>query len=61
MLLDACLPAYRMLIATALYTGMRHSELLGLIWQGVELSHAAVSTFARSSRALAAVASLNTT
>lgn len=30
-LLIACLPAYRTLIATALFTGMRHSEVLGLI------------------------------
>jgi hypothetical protein len=31
-LLAACLPRYRPLIATGLYTGMRTSELLGLVW-----------------------------
>jgi len=36
-LLDACLPAYRPLIATALYTGMRQSELLGLTWSDVDI------------------------
>lgn len=36
-LLDACLPRYRALIATALYSGMRLSELLGLTWRDVDL------------------------
>jgi integrase len=36
-LLDACLPAYGTLIATALFTGMRHSEVLGLISDHVDL------------------------
>jgi integrase len=30
------LPGYRPLIATALYTGMRPSELTGLTWEGVD-------------------------
>jgi len=36
-LLAACLPAYRPLLATALYSGMRLSELLGLTWAEVDL------------------------
>jgi integrase len=39
-LLAACLPAYRPLIATALYTGMRLSEILGLVWDDIDLAHA---------------------
>ena len=35
-LLAACLPSHRPLIATALYTGMRLSELLGLTWEEVD-------------------------
>jgi integrase len=49
-LLDACLPAYRALIATALYTGMRMSELLGLIWDDVDLAGGAVHVRAQLSR-----------
>jgi integrase len=36
-LLDACLPRYRPLLATAIYTGMRLNELLGLAWSDVDL------------------------
>ena len=50
-LLDATLPAYRPLIATALYTGMRHSELLGLVWQDIELSRGRINVRAQLSRA----------
>jgi len=50
-LLDATLPAYRTLIATALYTGMRHSELLGLIWGEVDLPGGVVHVRAQLSRA----------
>ncbi len=49
-LLDACLPAYRPLIATALYTGMRISELLGLIWDDVDLAAGSLSVRAQLSR-----------
>lgn len=35
-LLAACLPSYRPLVTTALYTGMRLSELLGLTWAEVD-------------------------
>jgi integrase len=37
-LLDAATtPRYRMLLATAIYTGLRLSELLGLAWSDVDL------------------------
>ena len=36
-LLAASLPSYRPLLATALYSGMRLSELLGLTWADVDL------------------------
>jgi integrase len=36
-LLQESLPAYRPLLATALYSGMRLSELLGLTWADVDL------------------------
>jgi integrase len=36
-LLDASLPRYRPLIATAIYTGLRLNELLGLTWTDVNL------------------------
>ena len=35
-LLAACLPRYRPFIATALYSGMRLSELLGLTWAEID-------------------------
>ena len=35
-LLACCADRYRLLVATALFTGMRISELLGLIWEDVE-------------------------
>ncbi|MHB1999224.1 MAG: tyrosine-type recombinase/integrase [Solirubrobacteraceae bacterium] len=50
-LLNACLPAYRPLIATALYTGMRHSELLGLVWRDVDPCGGVVHVRAQLSRA----------
>jgi integrase len=36
-LLSSCLPTYRPLLTTAVYTGMRLSELLGLAWEDVDL------------------------
>ena len=36
-LLAHCLPRYQPLLITALYTGMRLSELLGLTWQDIDL------------------------
>lgn len=50
-LLDGCLPAYRPLIATAVLTGMRHSELLGLIWDDVDLEGGSIHVRAQLSRA----------
>jgi integrase len=50
-LLDACLPAYRDLVATALYTGMRLSEMLGLIWDDVDFGRGCVHVRAQLSRA----------
>jgi integrase len=53
-LLDACLPAYRTLITAALYAGMRISELLGLIWDDLDLATGSVHVRAQLSRANAA-------
>lgn len=50
-LLAACLPRYRTLIATALYTGMRISEVLGLIWEDVDFAAGLVRVSAQLSRA----------
>ena len=50
-LLDCCLPAYRTLVATALYTGMRLSELLGLVWDDVDFSRGLVNVCAQLSMA----------
>ena len=38
-LLAACLPSHRPLIATAIFTGMRLGELLGLVWEDVDFDH----------------------
>jgi len=50
-LLDCCLPAYRTLVATALYTGMRLSELLGLVWDDVDFARSCIHVRAQLSRA----------
>jgi integrase len=50
-LLRACLPRYRPLLATALHTGMRLSELLALTWAGVDLDARLVRVRAQLSRA----------
>lgn len=50
-LLAASLPRYRPLIATALFTGMRISELLGLTWDDVDLPRGVVHVQAQLSRA----------
>ena len=55
-LLDCCLPAYRTLVATALYTGMRLSELLGLVWDDVDFASSSIHVRAQLSRAHARVA-----
>lgn len=41
-LLAACLPSHRPLIATALFTGMRLSELLGLIWEEIDFEQGVI-------------------
>ena len=38
-MIDAASPTYRPLIATALFSGLRLMELLGLRWQDVDLEH----------------------
>jgi integrase len=50
-LMGACLPAYRPLIATALLTGMRLSELLGLIWDDIDFTGGSARVRAQLSRA----------
>ncbi len=35
-LLDACLPSHRLIVATVLFSGMRISEALGLIWGDID-------------------------
>jgi integrase len=36
-LLACCAPSHRLLLCTAIFTGMRISELLGLIWSDIDL------------------------
>jgi integrase len=50
-LLAACLPRYRPFIASALYSGMRLSELLGLTWADVDLSEGLIHVRYQLSRA----------
>ena len=50
-LLAACLPQYRPVVATALYTGMRISELLGLVWADVDFQDGKIHVRAQLSRA----------
>jgi integrase len=50
-LLNACLPRYRPLLATALYTGMRLSELLVLTWAEVDFEARLIRVRAQLSRA----------
>lgn len=50
-LLDACIPPYRLMIATALYTGLRISELLGLIWADIDFAAGTISLRAQLARA----------
>jgi len=50
-LLAACLPAYRPLVATALYSGMRLAELLGLVWADVDLEAGLIRVRYQLSRA----------
>ena len=50
-LLGACTPRDRLLIATSLYTGLRTSELLGLIWDDLDLAAGVIHVRAQLSRA----------
>lgn len=50
-LLGACTAGDRLLIATAIYTGLRISELLGLTWHDVDLVGGAIHVRAQLSRA----------
>jgi integrase len=50
-LLACCRPSYRTLVATAVYTGMRLSELLGLVWDDVDLDRGCIHVRAQLSRA----------
>jgi integrase len=50
-LLAACAPRYRLLIVTALYTGMRISELLALTWRDVNFAAGVIHVHAQLSRA----------
>lgn len=50
-LFAACAPRYRPLIATALYTGLRTSELLGLVWADIDLAGGELHVRAQLSRA----------
>jgi integrase len=50
-LLAACLPNYRPLLTTALYSGMRLSELLGLTWADVDLAAGLIHVRYQLSRA----------
>jgi integrase len=50
-LLGACTPATRTLVATALYTGLRISELLGLTWSDLDLDEGTLRVRAQLSLA----------
>jgi integrase len=49
-LLEASPPHYRLLIATVLYTGLRVSEMLGLIWDDVDFAAELIHVRAQLSR-----------
>jgi integrase len=50
-LLAGCPPRYRLLIATALYTGMRISELLALAWSDIDFIAGVIHVRSQLSRA----------
>lgn len=50
-LLGACSPRDRLMIATVLYTGLRTSEMLGLIWDDIDFAAGVIQVRAQLSRA----------
>jgi integrase len=50
-LLQACSPRDRLMIATVLYTGLRISEMLGLIWDDIDFAAGVIHVRAQLSRA----------
>ena len=50
-LLAACAPRDRLMLATVLYTGLRISELLGLIWDDIDFGTGVIHVRAQLSRA----------
>jgi len=50
-LLAACSPRDRLMIATVLYTGLRISEMLGLIWDDIDFAAGVIHVRAQLSRA----------
>src|SRR5215207_7926500 len=50
-LLGACAPRDRLMVATVLYTGLRISELLGLVWDDVDFAAGVIHVRAQLSRA----------
>jgi integrase len=50
-LLAACAPRDRLMLATVLYTGLRISELLGLVWDDVDFEAGVIHVRAQLSRA----------
>jgi integrase len=50
-LLECCPPAGRLLIETALYSGLRISELLGLVWADLDFAAGLIRVRAQLSRA----------
>jgi integrase len=50
-LLGVCSPRDRLMIATVLYTGLRISELLGLVWDDVDFAAGVIHVRAQLSRA----------
>jgi integrase len=50
-LLGACSPRDRLLVATVLYTGLRISEMLGLVWDDLDFAAGVIHVRAQLSRA----------
>ena len=50
-LLAACAPRDRLMIATVLYTGVRISEMLGLVWDDIDFAAGVIHVRAQLSRA----------